>query len=107
MNILDRIIETKRGEVARMPAIIDLINKSAVKQPHQNPRAAFAAAIRHSRPAFVAEVKPKSPSAGPLLAPDRLSGLVKAYDRLATAIPSSATRPISAADTICWPRWPP
>ena len=106
MNILDRIIETKRAEVARMPTIIDLINKSAVKQPHQNPRPAFAAAIRHSRPAFVAEVKPKSPSAGPLLAPERLPEVVEAYDRLAAAISSSATRPISAAATTCWPKWP-
>jgi indole-3-glycerol phosphate synthase/phosphoribosylanthranilate isomerase len=86
MNILERILETKRREVARMPALVEGIEPAAVELPPQQPRAGFAAAIRRSRPAFVAEVKPRSPSAGPLMAIERLAGLVEAYDRLAAAI---------------------
>ena len=86
MNILDRIIETKRGEVARMPAIVDAAEGMAVELPPRRPRPGFAAAIGHSRPAFVAEVKPRSPSAGFLLSAERLPGVVEAYDRLAAAI---------------------
>ncbi len=77
MSILDRIVETKKAEVARM---------SAVASAFRAPRKSFVEAIQRGKPAIIAEVKPKSPSAGELIAIDRVPQLVEIYDRLASAI---------------------
>ncbi|MCD4726632.1 MAG: hypothetical protein K8R46_03150, partial [Pirellulales bacterium] len=61
MSILDRIVETKKAEVARM---------SAVAPAFRAPRKSFVEAIQRGKPAIIAEVKPKSPSAGELIAID-------------------------------------
>ena len=67
MNILDRIVETKRAEVARLTEPPPVFSPAV-------PRASFIEAIRRDRPAMIAEIKPKSPSAGPLLTADRIPG---------------------------------
>jgi indole-3-glycerol phosphate synthase len=77
MNILQRIVETKRAELGRM---------SEAPPARLVSRPSFVEAIRRNRPAFIAEVKPKSPSAGALLSADRVPEIVAVYDRLATAI---------------------
>ncbi|MEN6452477.1 MAG: indole-3-glycerol phosphate synthase TrpC [Thermoguttaceae bacterium] len=79
MNVLDRIVQTKRSELEHLPAAED-IPAAGLR------RAGFADAIAQGRPAFIAEVKPRSPSAGRLLDAHRIPALVEAYDHAATAI---------------------
>lgn len=54
--------------------------------PRAKARSSFLEALRASKPAFIAELKPKSPSEGMLISMDRIPELVKAYDCSATAI---------------------
>ncbi|MFH0851975.1 MAG: hypothetical protein V1876_04475 [Candidatus Peregrinibacteria bacterium] len=77
MTILEQIVGTKKEEIARM---------GELPPPRTKMRSSFLAALRASKPAFIAEVKPKSPSGGTLISLDQVPDLVKVYDRSATAI---------------------
>ncbi|MDD5751204.1 MAG: indole-3-glycerol phosphate synthase TrpC [Candidatus Peribacteraceae bacterium] len=77
MTILDQIVGTKKKEIAQMAKSLP---------PRTKSRRSFLEALRASHPAFIAEVKPKSPSEGVLISMDRIPELVEAYDRSATAI---------------------
>lgn len=77
MTILDQIVGTKKKEIAQMAKSLP---------PSAKARSSFLEALRASKPAFIAEVKPKSPSEGALISMNRVPELVEAYDRSATAI---------------------
>lgn len=67
MNILDRIVEEKRQEIARLPQhkVTSTVLKAALRQ--RGDWRDFAAALRqpkHRKTALIAEVKKASPSAG-------------------------------------------
>jgi len=77
MTILDQIVGTKEKEVVRMPK---------TPPPRAKDRRSFLEALKASKPAFIAEVKPKSPSEGVLISMEQVPDLMRAYDRYATAI---------------------
>lgn len=77
MNILSSIIGAKKEEVARMPA--SLPSKTVLRR-------SFIEALRDAKPAFIAEVKPQSPSAGHLLSLEEVPRIVHVYERSAAAI---------------------
>ncbi len=72
-----RIIGTKKEEVTRMPVSS---SSKAVS------RKSFVEALRTTRPAFIAEVKPRSPSVGQLLSLEDVPRIIEAYEHSAAAI---------------------
>ncbi|MCK5016272.1 MAG: indole-3-glycerol-phosphate synthase [Candidatus Peribacteraceae bacterium] len=77
MSILSKILEAKRKEVSDMPEISDdfICNRKS-----------FIEALRSEKPAFIAEIKPKSPSVGNILSSEAIPEIVKTYNDSATAI---------------------
>ncbi|NOS67239.1 MAG: hypothetical protein HOO67_02645 [Candidatus Peribacteraceae bacterium] len=76
MSLLRSIIDSKKREIASLPAVT----------PVRRTRASFIDAILKNRPGLIAEVKPQSPSEGNLIARDDIPALVELYDRRAQAI---------------------
>ncbi len=68
-NVLDRILETKRAEVAVRKATISLADLDARITEVSAPRGFRAALDAHTGPALIAEIKKASPSKG-LIRPD-------------------------------------
>ena len=84
MNVLDRILEVKRAEVAAAKA----------RLPHpesQGPVRDFVAALRNKRPAVIAEIKKASPSRGVLRADFDPASIAKSYERRGAACMSVLT----------------
>ena len=75
MTILDDILRHKRDEIAALP--------DCAPQPT---RRNFVAGLRTVSPCLIAEVKPKSPSAGPLLDRANIPTLMQSYNRHAQAV---------------------
>ncbi|HRH92952.1 MAG TPA: indole-3-glycerol phosphate synthase TrpC [Candidatus Peribacteria bacterium] len=75
MTILDDILRHKRDEVAALP--------DCAPQPSTRD---FVAGLRTASPCLIAEVKPKSPSAGPLLDRANVPALMESYNRHAQAV---------------------
>jgi indole-3-glycerol phosphate synthase/phosphoribosylanthranilate isomerase len=81
--VLDRIVATRRAEVAARRArrpFADLLE--GVERSDRD----FRAALRGDAPAFILELKPCSPSAGPLRAEPELEPAIAAYARHASAV---------------------
>lgn len=75
MTLLDDILRHKRDEVAALP--------DCAPQPSTRN---FVAGLRAVSPCLIAEVKPKSPSAGPLLDRTNVPALMESYNRHAQAV---------------------
>jgi len=84
VNILDRILEVKRDEIAVAKA----------RLPHPEPRGPvrdFIAALRNKRPAVIAEVKKASPSRGVLRADFDPAAIARSYEKGGAACMSVLT----------------
>lgn len=80
MSILEEIVARKRVEIAdRKRALpVDSVEAEGRAAPRPPP---FAAGLRAGAPGLIAEVKPRSPSAGVLRSPLDPSGIAGAYHR--------------------------
>lgn len=76
MNLLQNILRQKQSELAALP---DHLN---VEPTRRN----FVGSLRSQSPCLIAEIKPKSPSAGILLEMAAIAPTVAAYNRRAQAI---------------------
>ena len=84
MNILDRILEVKRDEIAAAKA----------RLPHPEPQGPvrdFIAALRNRHPAVIAEVKKASPSRGVLRADFNPAAIARSYEKGGAACMSVLT----------------
>jgi indole-3-glycerol phosphate synthase len=84
VNVLDRILEVKRGEVAAAKA----------RLPNPKPGGTvrdFIAALRNKRPAVIAEIKKASPSRGVLRAGFDPAAIARSYERSGAACMSVLT----------------
>ena len=79
MNILEKILETKRGEIAQRKAAVSLeqVKACALAAPDQ-PR--FSAAFQGPEMGIIAEVKRQSPSAGVIRDPFVPADIARAYE---------------------------
>lgn len=84
MNVLDRILEVKRAEIAAA--------KKRVPRPEsRGPVRGFIAALRNRRPAVIAEIKKASPSRG-ILRPDfDPAAIARSYEKCGAACMSVLT----------------
>ncbi|MGE3617659.1 MAG: bifunctional indole-3-glycerol-phosphate synthase TrpC/phosphoribosylanthranilate isomerase TrpF [Gemmatimonadales bacterium] len=80
---LDRILVTKREEVAARRAALPLERVREGLEPSDRP---FEAALRSRRPAFICEIKPASPSEGPIRPADAMGPAIETYARHADAV---------------------
>ncbi len=76
MSILDAIVAAKQQEVRSLPDIM----------PAHREKSSFVDAILAIHPSLIAEIKPKSPSSGHLLAIQDVPKLVELFDARAQAI---------------------
>jgi indole-3-glycerol phosphate synthase len=84
VNILDRILEVKRAEIAA--------GKARLPDPKsEGPVRDFIAALRNKRPAVIAEIKKASPSRGVLRADFHPAVIAKSYERSGAACMSVLT----------------
>ena len=84
MNVLDRIVEVKRREVAAA--------KARLPRPEAgSPVRDFVAALRNKRPAVIAEVKKASPSRGVLRANFDPAAIARSYEKCGAACMSVLT----------------
>ncbi|HMP89485.1 MAG TPA: indole-3-glycerol phosphate synthase TrpC [Kiritimatiellia bacterium] len=77
MNWLDKIILNKRGEVSRWKVEVPISKLSR----YQSVRPDFTRALRSRPVGLIAEVKRKSPSAGPIREPFNPVEVAQAYER--------------------------
>jgi len=77
MSIIEDILSAKLKEVSEMSATSDTLSCK---------RVSFVEALRSEQPAFILEIKPKSPSNGDILLPEAIPEIIKTYDQFATAI---------------------
>lgn len=80
---LDAILANKRSEVAIRRATTPL---ATVVEGLARSNRDFEGALRHARPAFILEVKPASPSEGPLRDVAELTPAIACYGRRADAV---------------------
>jgi len=84
VNVLDRILEVKRREVAQA--------KNRVPKPEGTaPVRDFVAALRNKRPAVIAEIKKASPSRGVLRADFDPAAIARSYEKSGAACMSVLT----------------
>ena len=84
MNVLDRILEVKRREVAAA--------KARLPDPKgEGPVRDFVAALRKRRPAVIAEIKKASPSRGVLRANFDPAAIARSYEKAGAACMSVLT----------------
>ena len=84
MNVLDRILEVKREEVAAAKARLP-------NPPSGGPVRDFIAALRNKRPAVIAEIKMASPSRGVLRADFDPAAIARSYEKSGAACMSVLT----------------
>ena len=84
MNILDRILEVKRREIAAAKAHLP-------KPKGGGPVRDFVAALRKKRPAVIAEIKKASPSRGVLRADFDPAAIARSYEKNGAACMSVLT----------------
>jgi indole-3-glycerol phosphate synthase len=72
---LDEIVARKREDWSRITGVPSL----GAERPAPAVPGTFAAALRGAEVSVIAEVKPKSPSKGQLLAPERAAGQARSY----------------------------
>ncbi|MBU2214067.1 indole-3-glycerol phosphate synthase TrpC [Patescibacteria group bacterium] len=77
MSIISKILEAKQAEVDEMEEIANIPSCK---------RRNFVESLLSQKPSFIAEIKPKSPSEGEILAPEAIPEIVKTYDQFASAI---------------------
>jgi len=84
VNVLDRILEVKRREIAEAKARLpDPRGEGSVRD--------FVAALRKKRPAVIAEIKKASPSRGVLRAEFDPAAIAKSYEKAGAACMSVLT----------------
>ena len=84
MNVLDRILEVKRAEIAAA--------KARVPNPRgEGPVRDFVAALQKRRPAVIAEIKKASPSRGVLRADFDPAAIARSYEKSGAACMSVLT----------------
>jgi indole-3-glycerol phosphate synthase len=84
VNVLDRILEVKRREIAAA--------KASLPNPKPSgPVRDFVAALRNKRPAVIAEIKKASPSRGVLRADFDPAAIAKSYEKTGAACMSVLT----------------
>jgi len=84
VNVLDRILEVKRAEIAAA-------KKRAPTPKTGGPVRDFVAALRHQRPAVIAEIKKASPSRGVLRASFDPAAIARSYEKCGAACMSVLT----------------
>jgi indole-3-glycerol phosphate synthase len=90
VNILERIVEVKRGEIASAKAVVSheaLLRKASAAGPVRD----FVGALKARRPAVIAEVKKASPSRGVIRQRFDPAAIAKSYEKGGAACMSVLT----------------
>ena len=99
MNVLERIIEDTREEVARRRGQVPLRDLEAALAGRPEPRP-FCEALTRPGVSVIAEHKRRSPSAGPLREGASVEAIVQAYERGGAAALSVLTEPFHFAGSL-------